>query len=158
MTNHAGERAVRVPAAQRQARCCSGRAVQQSGRAPRLRGLRSPLLRWPVYLRWCALAPHTMPVLILAVLWHFSLIVDPAFAPRFEGPMFAIGLIAGTCEDIGWTGFATPRLMQRWRPLAAGLLLGLIWALWHVLVSRRRVGQAPINCDGSREKPYPGVP
>ena len=41
--------------------------------------------------------------------------------------------MAGLFEEIGWTGFATPRLLHRVSPLAAGLVLGLIWASWHGL-------------------------
>ena len=103
-----------------------------------LRELRSRLLRWRVAARWYALALMTMPVLMLAVLWPFSLIVDPAFAPHFQWALFAIGVVAGTFEEIGWTGFATPRLLKRWRPFLAGLSLGLVWALWHVLVDFRQ--------------------
>ena len=109
----------------------------RDGRAG-LRALRSPLLRWRVGHCWHALVLLTMPVLMLSVLWPLSLFAEPAFAPRFHWPLFAIGLVAGTFEEVGWTGFATPRLLQRWRPLAAGLALGLVWALWDVLVDIRQ--------------------
>src|SRR5258706_507497 len=29
-------------------------------------------------------------------------------------------------------GFALPRMLQRWRPLAAALILGVIWWAWHL--------------------------
>lgn len=61
-----------------------------------LRELSLRLLRWPVTARWYAMALLTVPVLMLAVLWPFSLIADPASAPRFQWPLFAIGLVAGT--------------------------------------------------------------
>ena len=103
-----------------------------------LRELRSRLLCWRVAPRWYALALLTLPVLMLAVLWPFSLIADSPFAPRFHWPMLAIGLVAGTFEEIGWTGFASPRLLARQRSFAAGLSLGLVWAMWHVLVDFRQ--------------------
>ena len=79
-----------------------------------------------------------MPVVLLAVLWPLSAILDPAYAPRFQWPLFAVGLVAGTFEEIGWTGFVTPRLLARARVFMAGLSLGLVWALWHVLVDFRQ--------------------
>ena len=108
-----------------------------TGRAG-LRELRSRFLYWRVAPRWYAVALLTIPTMMLAVLWPFSLVMDPVFAPRFQWPLFAIGLVAGTFEEIGWTGFATPRLLQQRRPFFAGLTLGLVWALWHVLVDFRQ--------------------
>ena len=89
------------------------------------RDLKSRLLRRHLALGWYALALLTMPVLMLAVLWPLSLIADEAFAPGFRWPLFAIGVIAGTFEEIGWTGFATPRLLVWQRTWVAGLSLGL---------------------------------
>jgi len=43
----------------------------------------------------------------------------------------------GILEEIGWTGFASPRLLASQRLPIAGLWLGLVWALWHVLVDFR---------------------
>jgi membrane protease YdiL (CAAX protease family) len=40
--------------------------------------------------------------------------------------------VAGLFEEIGWTGFATPRMRARQGCLAAGLTLGLLWATWHI--------------------------
>ena len=34
-------------------------------------------------------------------------------------------------EELGWRGFALPRLLERHSGVAAGLVLGLVWALWH---------------------------
>lgn len=35
-------------------------------------------------------------------------------------------------EEFGWRGFALPRLLHRWQPLAAALILGVIWWAWHL--------------------------
>ena len=49
------------------------------------------------------------------------------------GVALVVGLGAGLLEDLGWTGFALPRLQQHYGWLKAGLVLGLIWGLWHLL-------------------------
>ena len=39
-------------------------------------------------------------------------------------------------EELGWRGFALPRMLERWPPLTSSLILGLIWGLiwgaWHL--------------------------
>ena len=102
-----------------------------------LRQLASRLKRWRVGARWYAVALLTSPLLLLAILWPLSGFIEPAFAPRFQWALFAVGVVAGSFEEIGWTGFATPRLLARQRFGMAGLSLGLIWALWHLLVDFR---------------------
>lgn len=103
-----------------------------------LRRLSASLTRWRVGGRWYAVALLIAPMVLLLVLWFLGTFVGPEFAPRFNWPPFAIGLVAGSFEELGWTGFATPRLLARFRLFTAGLSLGLVWALWHVLVAFRQ--------------------
>ena len=35
-------------------------------------------------------------------------------------------------EETGWTGFALPRLQQRFKPWLAAVILGVLWAIWHL--------------------------
>ena len=35
-------------------------------------------------------------------------------------------------EETGWTGFAVPHLQRRFSPWLAAIILGVIWAVWHL--------------------------
>ena len=115
------------------------------------RRLRAGAAHWRVGLRWVLVA-LMMPLLLFATLWPLSIFLDPAFSPRFQWPLFAIGLVACSFEEVGWTGFAVPRLLHRQRLFVAGLWLGLVWALWHGLVdfARTLLRWAPSGCWNSR--------
>jgi uncharacterized protein len=41
-------------------------------------------------------------------------------------------LVLGPVEEIGWRGVALPLLQRHLSPLWAGLILGLIWGIWHL--------------------------
>jgi len=47
-------------------------------------------------------------------------------------PALARALFLGPIEEFGWRGFALPLLQRRFAPFWAGLILGIIWALWHI--------------------------
>ena len=91
--------------------------------------------RWQVSLPWYGVALLTVPVLTLVILSLLSAIVSPAYAPNFRIALGIAGLLAGCFEEIGWTGFATPRLLSlnKNEPLKAGFILGVLWAFWHML-------------------------
>jgi hypothetical protein len=46
---------------------------------------------------------------------------------------FLIFFFAGACEELGWSGYATDPMQKRWGALGAGLLLGLFWAVYHLI-------------------------
>ncbi len=102
-----------------------------------LRALGKRALHWRVAGVWYAVALLTVPAILLVVLSVLSILVDPVFAPRFQWWLFGLGLLAGTIEEIGWTGFAAPRLLACKSLMVAGLSLGCIWAFWHLLVDFR---------------------
>jgi uncharacterized protein len=44
-------------------------------------------------------------------------------------PLLIIGPLS---EEIGWRGYALERLQTRWNALSSSLIVGLVWALWHL--------------------------
>jgi CAAX amino terminal protease family. len=48
-------------------------------------------------------------------------------------PLVLIGmLLSNVWEEIGWRGFALPRLRKKYSDLTVVLLMGLAWSLWHL--------------------------
>ncbi len=48
------------------------------------------------------------------------------------GPFILVSIpFLATLEEIGWRGYALPRMLTRRSRLFASLLLGVFWALWH---------------------------
>jgi dihydrofolate reductase len=88
-------------------------------------------VRFP--LRWYA-ALLVPPVLVLSVLFCLRTFASPAYAPNRFWIGVTFGLLAGFLEEIGWTGFAYPKLRQRFAVLPAAAILGLFWGLWHAPV------------------------
>jgi hypothetical protein len=61
-------------------------------------------------------------------------ISDPLpFSPWYQVlPALALALFLGPIEEFGWRGLALPLLQRRFTPFWAGLILGIIWAVWHI--------------------------
>ena len=111
---------------------------------PGLRELLSRLLRWRIGLRWYAIALLTGPLLVAAILWLLSQF-SSAFIPgivtaddKIVQVLFGLGwglVGGGLLEELGWTGFAVPRLRLRYSGLGTGLIVGLLWGVWHILIA-----------------------
>jgi hypothetical protein len=109
-----------------------------------LRELLSRLLRWRVSVRWYAAALLTGPLLVTAILLGLSLF-SPEFLPgivttddKLTLLLFGIawGLVGGgLLEELGWTGFAVPTLRLRYGALTTGLIVGVLWGVWHFLIA-----------------------
>jgi uncharacterized protein len=74
------------------------------------------------------------PGLILIVLLCMKNFVSPIFAPGSFLLGIGFGIPAGFFEEIGWTGFAFPRMCPNKSALARSIRLGLLWAVWHLPV------------------------
>jgi membrane protease YdiL (CAAX protease family) len=106
------------------------------------RELLSRLLRWRIGAHWFAAALLATPLLASVVLLALSLLSPEFFPGIFTSGDKAtlllsgvtMGLMVGIFEEPGWTGFAVPRLRLRYNALNTGLIVGLLWGLWHFLV------------------------
>jgi membrane protease YdiL (CAAX protease family) len=105
------------------------------------RELFSRLFKWKVEIRWYAVALLTAPLMITTMLFGLSLLsseFQPAIFTSDGGPALmlsaiAAGLVVGLFEELGWTGFAVPRLKQRYGISNTGLIVGIVWGAWHFL-------------------------
>jgi uncharacterized protein len=47
--------------------------------------------------------------------------------------LFVLFFIAAICEEVGWTGYITDPLQNRYGALNAALIIGTVWAVWHII-------------------------
>jgi len=118
--------------------------TQVTGGGQSVRRLLRRLLDWKVKPAWYFFIAAYPLGLHLCVLYLDQLLGGPA--PVFfkaEGvpagqvwlvlpglALFQV-LVRGIGEEVGWRGFALPLLQQRFHSLAASLILGVVWGLWH---------------------------
>ncbi|KAB1198285.1 MULTISPECIES: CPBP family intramembrane glutamic endopeptidase [Haloferax] len=101
-----------------------------------------PRLRWRVPLRWYV-AVVGIPVVFLALgtamygLLGYPVdlgVLDLGTVFYLTLPLFIVfeAIVGGGKEELGWRGFALPRLQARYGAAISGLLIGIGWALWHL--------------------------
>lgn len=95
----------------------------------------SRLLLWRCPAAWWAFLIFGIPLLFAAGAVLKGNLFDYAFpfssVASLAGALAAT-LVIGPVEEFGWRGLALPILQRRFAPLGAGLILGLIWGLWHL--------------------------
>ena len=115
--------------------------AQEGGRAG-LRSLLGRVLRWRVAPVWYGVAIlGPLALTLCAIALHVVLGGQPpslgaliGFLPTlvvyvvYMMPTVALG------EEVGWRGYALPALQARYNALLASLILGVLWALWHLPV------------------------
>jgi len=85
-------------------------------------------------LGWSMIALLLFPVVGATALLIHSLFGGPGLGLRTTAliPQVIIILLISLGEELGWRGFALPRLQKRFSALNASLLLGLVWGFWHL--------------------------
>ena len=104
--------------------------------------LLSRLIRWRLNFRWYILALLIAPGSTLISILIFSIFSENYHPVIFtsENPtnllLFGIigGLTVGLFEELGWTGFAAPRLRQNFSIIKTGIIIGIVWGAWHFIL------------------------
>jgi uncharacterized protein len=105
-----------------------------------VRRLLRRILLWRVSLRWYAFALLIIPAVVLlsaavmpGALAAFDATAVPSELIKYVLLGFVVLFVGGPIfEEIGWRGFALPRLQPLYGPLAGTLVLGILWGLWHL--------------------------
>ena len=108
------------------------------------------LRKWRVGIRWYVLAILPAPIVSAGILFALS-ITSPLLTADNKAAVVLGGLGAAVTtilEEIGWTGFVVPRLRRRHSVPMTGLIVGVLWGLWHFLqqvsVSGTYAGRIPL--------------
>jgi len=100
-----------------------------------LRLLGRRILQFKLGWRWYV---YTFLIVIAGTVGQ--LIINKLLGNTFPGSLFLAQLgfflpllvLGPLSEEIGWRGYALGRLQTRWNALISSLIIGLVWALWHL--------------------------
>lgn len=94
-------------------------------------------LRWPIF---CLLLPALL--MGFGVMLYMALLSDSSVNSLtlrwFTWPNFIAGVVShtflqsGMGEELGWRGFALPHLQRHCSALKSSLVIGIVWAFWHL--------------------------
>jgi uncharacterized protein len=95
---------------------------------------------WRVGLRWYLFALVGVPLIMLLGTMVYSMelpnlgaLGGPSYLLSYLGYFALVTVLGGPLlEEGGWRGFALPRMERLHGPLLASLILGVLWALWHL--------------------------
>jgi membrane protease YdiL (CAAX protease family) len=115
-----------------------GMTLQAAGTRA-VRTLLARLFQWRVGVRWYVFAIGFMVAvkLTMAVIHRAAFGAWPAFGQTPVPLMLAATLVSlvvlgQSGEELGWRGYALPRLAPRLGLGWASIVLGVVWAVWHL--------------------------
>ncbi|WP_282163215.1 CPBP family glutamic-type intramembrane protease [Ulvibacterium marinum] len=100
------------------------------------------LLKWRLGSSIYLIAIFTVPIISfisLFILYQFSEVYIPDIVTTNDKTSLILsGLIygiigGGLLEELGWSGYATPMLREKYGVLKTGLIIGVFWGAWHFL-------------------------
>ena len=105
--------------------------LRLDGNAGESRAFRRRLTRWRIGVRWYILGSVILPAAYLAGVGLAA--VGPGIFPlhleRFA--LLPLFVVANLGEEIGWRGYALPKLQQHVSPLTSSVIVGVAWAAFH---------------------------
>jgi membrane protease YdiL (CAAX protease family) len=119
-----------------------------------LKALLSRMVRWRVGLKWYA-AALGLPVAV----YLFALSLNLLFGARASTaeqfgswylifPLFAYSLLfplsGAFGEELGWRGYAVPRVQARLSALSAALIIGVVQTAWHLPLFMTDCSASPV--------------
>jgi membrane protease YdiL (CAAX protease family) len=93
-------------------------------------------VKWKVSARWWA-AAFLIPVVLYTLMTGIHLALGGTFnwgeasLLSLPGGFLSVFLWGGGNEELGWRGYALPRLQKRFTPLISSVIIGAVWTLWH---------------------------
>ncbi len=113
-------------------------AAAVTGGWPAVKDLLVRLIRVKVHPIWY-LTALLLPVLLVAIVVAMGPVLGSLAGVGVAVPTESLlGLLALNIwmwlitEETAWRGFALPRLQERFNPLVASIVLGLVWGVWHL--------------------------
>ena len=108
------------------------------GGIPEIKRLLTGFTRWKVGWRWYFWAAFLI-LGPLAITMIYKALGNPSAGIRpGETILSMLGIIVfqlfsgPIAEELGWRGFALPRLQAKYTALVSSLILGVIWTCWHI--------------------------
>lgn len=89
---------------------------------------------WWSYALFLPLGVHILATLIYAAARRHVVPFQPTNLLHEWWMLYvwAFGFLQGPlAEELGWRGYLLPRLLRRYNPLTASVLVGIVWAFWH---------------------------